>query len=81
MHTHEQTRMTAEEALNHPWLSGETAVTSPLDPLVLQGLRSFDGKSRFKNTILHLMVTTLSQAEVDALRVPVVFVIGVVWIV
>ncbi len=35
-------RLTAEEALNHPWLRGDTAPRTALDPLVLKAMRTFD---------------------------------------
>jgi len=62
-----QTRLTAEEALSHPWLRGE-ASTSPLDPLVIKGLKTFSGSCRFREAVLRIMVDSLHTHEVQHLK-------------
>jgi calcium-dependent protein kinase len=62
-------RMTAEEALSHPWLKGEAAAVTDLDPLVLAGLRTFTARPKLKAAVLSLMVDSLNELEVETLRV------------
>jgi len=61
-------RLTAEETLNHPWLKGDTASTTLLDPVVINGLRTFDAQMKMKQAVLRLMIDTLSNDEIDALK-------------
>jgi len=61
-------RLTAEEALNHPWMKGETATHTPMDPMVMAGLKSFDAQWKMKQAVLRLMVDTLSPDEVESLK-------------
>jgi len=62
-------RLTAEEALNHPWMKGDTATSTPLDPIVISGLRTFEAHCKMKQGVLRIMVDTLQPDEVDALKI------------
>lgn len=64
-----QDRITAAEALNHPWLRGDTASSSPLDSLVLQGLKVFDASCTLKKIVLKVMSNRLNSDEIEALKV------------
>jgi len=61
-------RYTAEEALSHPWLRGETASSSPVPSLVVTAFSQFNSKNRFKNLIVHAMTSFLSDDQVEAVR-------------
>jgi calcium-dependent protein kinase len=60
-------RLTADEALEHPWLTGETASDKPLLPKVIENLKSFDSSLKFKNAVLTMMADSLTEAELDVL--------------
>ena len=61
-------RYTAEEALSHPWLRGDTAGSVALSPSMSKALRSFHGASQFKSVFLSLFAHTLSDAQVEDVR-------------
>jgi calcium-dependent protein kinase len=61
-------RITASEALEHPWLTGEKADSKPRIQAVLNNLMGFNAKYKFKQEILRLMSDTLSQTEIDGLK-------------
>jgi calcium-dependent protein kinase len=62
-------RMTAEEALDHPWLRGETASKEPLSPTVLKSLKEFRAAERFKQAVLQMMTDLLDEKQIADLRV------------
>jgi len=61
-------RITAAEALKHPWLTGEKASSHPIAENVLANMCKFNGTCKFKDAVLDLMVNTLEQCEIKALR-------------
>jgi len=61
-------RLTASEALDHPWLTGRTADTQPLVGSVLTNLNNFNHKSRFKQAVLTLMSDTLTEDDIANLK-------------
>lgn len=61
-------RLTAEEALAHPWLAGKDASEEKFDPVVIKGLRDFSQVNRFKHAILENLVDSLEDEEVKKLR-------------
>jgi calcium-dependent protein kinase len=61
-------RLSADEALDHPWLSGKTALDTPIIPSVLDNLRRFEGGSRFKTAVLTAMADSLSDGEIKELE-------------
>jgi len=61
-------RMTAAEALDHPWLKGSTASESPMVAEVIGNLKKFDGGSKFKQAICRIMVNTLEDHELQKLQ-------------
>ena len=61
-------RLTAEEALEHPWLTGIAASDKPMLDDVLKNLRSFSASCRFKQAILELMSDKLSENDLQHLR-------------
>jgi calcium-dependent protein kinase len=63
-------RMTAEQALKHPWLQrakGES-VHHPLDPEILQNLRDFSKFSTFKRAALEAIAFSMSAQSIRHLR-------------
>ena len=61
-------RLTAEEALEHPWLTGETTSGTPMVLDVLTNLKNFSAHSKFKQGILNLMVNTLTENDLQKLK-------------
>jgi len=61
-------RFTAQEALDHPWLTGEAASTQPVAVSVLRSLRTFAKTCRFKAAVLNVMTETLSDEDVENLK-------------
>lgn len=61
-------RLTAEEALSHPWLSGRTASDKPILSNVLRSLAAFHAKHKFKVSVLNMMASSLSEEEIEQLK-------------
>jgi calcium-dependent protein kinase len=61
-------RLTAEEALEHPWLTGEQSLATPMVSQVLTNLKNFSAHTKFKQGILNLMVNTLSETDLQNLK-------------
>jgi len=61
------TRLTSEEALNHPWMTGKTASDKPILPTVIENLRKFESGSKFKNAVLKMMSDALTPEEIKVL--------------
>lgn len=60
-------RMTAEEALHHPFLTG-SASAQVFDPLVLKGIRNFHSGNKFKLLVLENLVDELDSKEIKQVR-------------
>jgi len=60
-------RLTAEEALEHPWLTGSTASDKPILPKVIENLRLFDSNLKLKNAVLTMMADSLTESELEVL--------------
>ena len=63
-------RITAVEAVNHPWLAsnGVGLSTKPLDLSILQSLKRFDAASKFRKLALMYMSTQLSKDDLKQLQ-------------
>eukprot|EP00823_Brevimastigomonas_motovehiculus_P003162 TRINITY_DN190_c0_g2_i1.p1 TRINITY_DN190_c0_g2~~TRINITY_DN190_c0_g2_i1.p1 ORF type:complete len:601 (-),score=191.27 TRINITY_DN190_c0_g2_i1:171-1973(-) len=61
-------RITAAEALEHPWLKGETADTAPRVDKVLQNLIQFSNHHAFKQAVCQLMSDYVSDQELTELK-------------
>jgi calcium-dependent protein kinase len=61
-------RYTAEEALDHPWLRGETASDKPIPFSVMNSLKAFNNRNKFKQRILHAMTNTLTDDQIELLK-------------
>lgn len=61
-------RLSAEEALDHPWLTGAGVEESPVSQVVLKGLKKFQYGNKFKLKILESMVNSLAPDDVEALK-------------
>ncbi len=55
-----QERLTAEEALAHPWLVGDVP-SIPMDATVVDALKKFHASSKFKQAVCKLMAQDLSE--------------------
>ncbi|MES1910277.1 MAG: hypothetical protein MHM6MM_002902 [Cercozoa sp. M6MM] len=60
-------RLSADEALVHPWLTGE-ATTTPLRTVVLKQLVQFNSKCRFKMAVVASFTDALSDEQLQDLR-------------
>lgn len=61
-------RWSAREALDHPWLSGVTASSQPILANVLSNLRNFQATQKFKQAVLTMMSSVLTESEIDQLK-------------
>ena len=61
-------RWTAAEALEHPWMTGENASKLPVLSNVLHNLRAFQANYKFKQAVLTMMSSSLSETEVEELK-------------
>lgn len=62
-------RMTATEALNHPWVrEGGVASSQPIDDTVMKRLKKFSEMTKFKKTALKVIAANLTDAEIQGLK-------------
>lgn len=61
-------RLTAAEALEHPWLTGKTASDKPVLSNVLSNLKNFQANCKFKAAVLNMMSTSMSEDEISVLK-------------
>mmetsp|Transcript_1808 Transcript_1808/g.1993 ORF Transcript_1808/g.1993 Transcript_1808/m.1993 type:complete len:516 (-) Transcript_1808:854-2401(-) len=61
-------RMTAAQALDHPWVKGDTATESKLDDSVVTRLKKFAQMNKFKKLALEVIASQLSTAEIKGLE-------------
>eukprot|EP00741_Cyanophora_paradoxa_P002967 tig00000655_g2880.t1 len=60
-------RYTAEQCLNHPWIKGHTAAETALSPTIIENLRSFNARRRFKKGILAAIAMNKFQAAIGGI--------------
>lgn len=65
---HPHRRYTVEQALQHPWVSGDTAPDTPLDSHVVQNMVKWVNQNRLRKEAVKLVATTLTAADVRKLR-------------
>jgi calcium-dependent protein kinase len=62
-------RLTAEEALNHPWIaSAETAPHTPIGGSVVKSLETFVKANRFQQAVLEAMTHVLTDFQVEEIE-------------
>jgi len=62
-------RMTAAEALNHPWVrEGGVATDTPIDDTIRDRLKNFTQANKFKKMALKIVASKLSDAEIKGLK-------------
>jgi calcium-dependent protein kinase len=61
-------RLTADEALEHPWMKGETAERAPLDNSVFSALKNFNASCKFKQAVLGHIANNMSEDDVRKLK-------------
>jgi len=61
-------RYTVEQALAHPWVSGDAASDRPIDRALIHSLLNFNAKNKFKDAALKLVAAKLSAHDVQSLR-------------
>lgn len=61
-------RYTIEQALAHPWVKGDAAPDAKMDKMVLQSMKGFTARNKFKREALRMIASTLGAADVANLR-------------
>jgi len=61
-------RISASEALEHAWLTGELADDTPRVSAVLRNLSNFSANYKFKRAVLSMMTDSLTDAELTELK-------------
>jgi calcium-dependent protein kinase len=62
-------RLTAQQALNHPWLKEQgVASDKPMDSVVITRIQQFAANSRFKKAAISVMASCLTPAELSGLE-------------
>mmetsp|Transcript_1527 Transcript_1527/g.3486 ORF Transcript_1527/g.3486 Transcript_1527/m.3486 type:complete len:491 (+) Transcript_1527:154-1626(+) len=61
-------RMTAEEALLHPWLRGDEASDKKMDEMIMESIKNFSAENRFKKAILEELVDELDDNDTKLLQ-------------
>ncbi|SPR00135.1 non-specific serine/threonine protein kinase [Plasmodiophora brassicae] len=61
-------RLTASEALEHPWLQGQTASSEPIAEHVLKSMGAFHKGNKFQAAILGTMTDQLPKEEIEQLK-------------
>jgi len=61
-------RWTADEALEHPWLKGDTAERAPLDNGVFSALKNFNASCKFKQVVLGHMAHQMTEDQLGVLK-------------
>jgi len=61
-------RITAAQALSHPWVKGEEALDVPLDVSVINNMKEFSSYSRFKKIAIKKLAQTLTEEEIRDLK-------------
>mmetsp|Transcript_23210 Transcript_23210/g.44303 ORF Transcript_23210/g.44303 Transcript_23210/m.44303 type:complete len:261 (+) Transcript_23210:1530-2312(+) len=62
-------RMTAMEALDHPWLrEGGVASDDPIDDTVMKRLKSYSQMTKFKKAALQAIAANMTDSEIQGLK-------------
>lgn len=61
-------RYTIEEALAHPWVSGDAASDKPIDRALVTSLLEYSAKNKFKNAAIRMVADHLTAKDVQSLR-------------
>lgn len=56
-------RLTAEQAMKHPWVAGETATDTPLDARVIESLANFRTKCLLKKAVGRALVANMTDKD------------------
>lgn len=70
LHKNAQTRCTASQALQHPWIQSQApnATDTPLPSLVFDSLRRFCSESLLKKAVLNTIAQTCREEDLHGLR-------------
>jgi len=61
-------RYTIEQALDHPWVSGDAASDRPIDRSVVDSLLQYNARNKFKRVAVQMVAENLTAKDVQALR-------------
>ncbi len=62
-------RLTAEKALSHPWVRGDTASDAPLPSAVVEALGAFRSKMRLKKAVARVLAHHMTEDDKENLAV------------
>jgi calcium-dependent protein kinase len=60
---HPQDRLTAEKALEHPWIAGDAAPDAPLPSAVVEALGAFRSKMRLKKAVARVLAHHMTDED------------------
>lgn len=61
-------RYTIEQALEHPWVSGDAASDRPIDRALIDSLLQYNARNKFKRAAVSMVADNLTAKDVQALR-------------
>jgi len=61
-------RYTVEQALDHPWVSGDAASDRPIDRSIVEALVAFNARNKFKKAAISLVASNLTAKDVQDMR-------------
>lgn len=61
-------RYTVEQALDHPWVSGDAASDRPIDRSIVDALVAFNARNKFKKAAISLVASSLTAKDVQDMR-------------
>lgn len=61
-------RYTVEQALAHPWVTGDAASDKAIDRAVLNALLAFNARNKFKKAAIEMVASHLTAKDVQAMR-------------
>lgn len=62
-------RLTAEDALKHPWICGDAAPDAPLPSAVVDALGAFRSKMRLKKAVARVLAHHMTEDDKDNLAI------------
>lgn len=62
-------RLTAEDALKHPWICGDAAPDAPLPSAVVDALGAFRSKMRLKKAVARVLAHHMTEDDKENLAV------------
>lgn len=61
-------RYTVEQALDHPWVSGDAASDKPIERAIVDALLAFNARNKLKKAAIRLVAANLTAKDVQDMR-------------